>query len=307
MKSSKLNIAILMTTFNGEKYIQKQLDSILNQKKIKFKLFISDDRSTDDTKDIITKYKNKFRNIIEIVKLKTHRNPSKNFLQLIKFVGKKYNYYAFSDQDDIWDLNKLHIAINRINSCSVNLYCSRSNYIDESGKNLGFSKNFKKKPSIRNSLIQSIAGGNTMVWTKKLQSVICNLNIHSSPAHDWTLYQIATYMNFGVFYDSISRIKYRQHEFNFVGENLSLRARIIRIKLGLSGKFKKAQDCNEKILIKLIKMYPNNNLDIVKSFMLSRKSNFFLFRLYFHFKSGVTRQKSIDNIFYLIAVLLNKH
>ena len=95
-----MQVAVLMSTYNGEKYIRDQIDSILSQIKVNVTLFIRDDGSTDSTVKIITQYTEKYSNI----KFWVGENigVGNSFMQLLYSLTDEFDYYAFSDQDDIW-------------------------------------------------------------------------------------------------------------------------------------------------------------------------------------------------------------
>ena len=101
-----------MSTYNGEKYIDEQIDSVLAQKNVRVDLLIRDDGSKDETVRIIKRYCEKFDNIkfYEGPNLK----PARSFLNLIETAELNYDYYAFCDQDDVWHEDKLYQAIEKI-------------------------------------------------------------------------------------------------------------------------------------------------------------------------------------------------
>ncbi|MBT0883483.1 glycosyltransferase, partial [Campylobacter sp. 2018MI13] len=104
MQSSNC-VAIIMATYNGEKYISKQLDSIINQAYKNIKIYINDDCSTDNTYSILKQYQKKYPYLINIKQNKNNIGFIKNFETLIKNCNE--DFIALSDQDDIWDKNKL--------------------------------------------------------------------------------------------------------------------------------------------------------------------------------------------------------
>lgn len=107
-KSDYPFVNVLMATYNGAQYIQEQLDSILNQTYPYVRLVIVDDASTDDTFLILNEYAQKFPNIT-LDRNSTRLGYVKNFEQLI--ANTEGHYFALSDQDDIWELNKLAISM----------------------------------------------------------------------------------------------------------------------------------------------------------------------------------------------------
>ena len=120
----KNKVAILMCTYNGEKYIKEQIGSILNQTYQNFVLFIRDDNSTDNTKEIISYYTQKYKDkVIEVVDDKTAKSASKNFMLLLESVYKldKFDIFIFSDQDDYWEKDKIKIGKSFLD-CLTNIF-----------------------------------------------------------------------------------------------------------------------------------------------------------------------------------------
>ena len=112
------NVAILLSSYNGEKYIFELLDSLANQSYKKFDLIIRDDGSSDKTREIISLCKSK--NTISIIVLENDENQdvaelslSSSFFKLVKFANnyEKYEYFMFCDQDDIWHENKIETMV----------------------------------------------------------------------------------------------------------------------------------------------------------------------------------------------------
>ena len=104
LDNSVENVAVIMSTYNGERYIREQIESILNQKKVSVLLFIRDDGSKDNTRKIIKEYCTNYRNVIWIDELKKENlGVRDSFLRSLTFVYKNYpdiHYFSFSYQDD---------------------------------------------------------------------------------------------------------------------------------------------------------------------------------------------------------------
>ena len=131
MKENHFNkIAILLAAFNGEKYLDQQLISILLQSFKNFDLYISLDKSNDSSFNIIKKYAAKDSRVIILdYKGEIFGSSTNNFFRLIDEIPiENYNYIAFSDQDDEWMLDKLKVAINFFQN-NPNYYGYSSNYI----------------------------------------------------------------------------------------------------------------------------------------------------------------------------------
>jgi len=302
------NLAIILCTKNGEEFLNHQLESIEKQDFRNFDLFISDDSSSDNTNKIIGSFKkiSKIKNIFIL------KGPNKgfaiNFIKTLNNIKNKYDYFAFSDQDDIWQPNKLSSAIDALNTLDAklpNLYCSRTINIDEKGNKIGISPLFNKKPSFRNALVQSIAGGNTMVFNSLSANALAEIDLNFEIiSHDWLLYQIVSGSNGKVIYDQNPKILYRQHSKNIIGSNNNLLAIFNRVLLMLRGEFAGWIKSNEFHLERHPKITAKNKL-IIESFKKLSSWNIFE-RLFIFFKIGLYRQTLFGNVSMLVAVLLKK-
>ena len=119
-------VCVLMSTYNGEKYLKEQIESILNQENIEVDILIRDDGSTDNTLNILENYTQKYKNI----RYYTGENlrSAKSFMNLL-FTVKEYDYYAFSDQDDVWKKNKLYTAVSKLKE-GYDLYGGKKSIVD---------------------------------------------------------------------------------------------------------------------------------------------------------------------------------
>jgi glycosyltransferase involved in cell wall biosynthesis len=298
----KVKIAIILATHNGERFIGKQLDSIINQKgNYLIDIFLSDDNSKDKTLLICKKKKYK-KNIKKIFKV-NFKSFSKNFLNLVRKVPKSYDYYAFSDQDDIWLKDKLKRAT-KILERNYSLYCSRTILINNKLQKIGYSPLFKKKPSFSNSLVQSIAGSNTMVFNRKIFLNLLKFNVSEAPSHDWLLYIITTGIGEKVYYDKIPKVLYRQHQNNIVGKNNGIKNKLIRLIFLLKGNFKSWTKIHIKILNKNFKYLFNENQKIYLHFKKLRKHKKYLFQSIFKNNLKIYRQTFFGQIMLVIALFL---
>ncbi|MBD5104992.1 MAG: glycosyltransferase family 2 protein [Ruminococcaceae bacterium] len=105
-------IAILLSTYNGSKYLEQQINSILHQKYKNWILYVRDDGSTDQTMDIIRNFSSVHNNIIFIKDNTKHRGVTDSFMYLLKHASAEY--YMFCDQDDYWLPNKIDTTLNYI-------------------------------------------------------------------------------------------------------------------------------------------------------------------------------------------------
>ena len=148
MKTTNPSILVLMSTYNGELYLPEQIESIMQQKDVNVSLLIRDDGSKDNTENIVKQFQGKYPNRIDFYRGK-NLGPAKSYLDLIK-TAKKYEYYAFADQDDYWEKEKLNRAISKIkdaNNKNGKVYLSSLHLVDKDLNHISYSKIDKKSPS----------------------------------------------------------------------------------------------------------------------------------------------------------------
>ena len=295
-------VLVMLATYNGEKYLKEQINSILNQKNVDVYIRASDDLSTDNTLNILSEYKNKYSNFDFTINEK-NKGFTYNFLDLIYISNDEFDYYAFCDQDDVWLDNKLSKAIEKIqleNNKSGILYCSNLKLVDKNLKEYGL----QEKKSILNinrycGLTSNIATGCTCVFDKKLFLKVKKYYPNSIYLHDYWIYLIAQYTG-TVVYDYNSYILYRQHENNQIGSNKKFFT-----KSKISNFFHpkhKTSDLLKKFLFYYEKDIYSNDLKYVKIAANYNKSTINKVKLLFSIK--IKRRKY--NVLFKIKVLLNK-
>lgn len=212
-------VVILMSTYNGEKYLEEQLESLLKLKKDNFDIFIRirDDGSSDKTIQILKKYSKKVNNLEWYQG--ENKGPSNSFLELL-FNQKDFDYYAFCDQDDVWDENKVIEAIRQMRKQSNDkeiLYFSAVNVVDEK---LNFIEKMEPRMKItfESSFVLNPAIGCTMLFNNKLKIALMKLKLSGQICmHDFLIYKVSQAIGANIIYDSNSYINYRQHENNVLG------------------------------------------------------------------------------------------
>lgn len=216
-----MKIAVIMSTYNGEKYIREQIDSILNQENVDLDLFIRDDGSKDDTTKIIKEYADKHSNIH--VDCGVNVGFRRSFISLLLKV-KGYDYYAFSDQDDYWRKNKLSSAIQvieavgNIEKCVV--YYSNLKIVDGSLNYIKTTNLDQRKQTLQSAFSRRSIAGCTMVFNKKMYELIDKHEIVDGllrRGHDSFIITLCYAVGGDVICDSNAYIQYRQHESNASG------------------------------------------------------------------------------------------
>lgn len=302
-------VAILLCSYNGQHYLAEQLDSFQRQRVSNWELWISDDGSTDNTLSILYEYKKKINNHRVFIESGPACGFAANFISLTCNNNISAKYYAYSDQDDIWDPTKLEQALDWLDTVPSSrpaLYCARTRLVNVNNKDIGFSPLFLKPLSFENSLMQNVGGGNTMVFNHAarmiLQKIGMNLDIVT---HDWHAYMVVMGCGGLVFYDPIPSVRYRQHGSNLVGMNSSWMARFIRIRMLWSGEFKKWNDCNIRVLRHIESDLTPKNREILELFSKAR-NRWLIPRLINLKKTGIYRQTFFGNIGLIVAAIFNK-
>lgn len=213
-------VQILMSTYNGEKYLEQQIDSILNQTYPNIRILIRDDGSSDGTIEMLKRYEKKYDNISYYQG--DNIGVIQSFFDLLRKSDDSATYYAFADQDDEWLPDKVARAVELLGEKKVDkplLYCSDTYIADE---NLNIVKKDDKcpRPSWGNALVQNICTGCTAVINKRLRDIVRETRPQEIVMHDWWLYLTAEL--FGeVCYDNEAFMKYRQHGNNVYGAKKS--------------------------------------------------------------------------------------
>lgn len=228
-------VTVLMSTYNGQKYLREQIDSILKQENVDVSILIRDDGSKDRSFDILSEYAEKYPNI-EIIQGK-NLGFAESFMNLV-YKANEYSsdteYFAFSDQDDIWLPDKLDSAIRRLESIATSkmrLYFSNTLAVDE---NLNPLFKTHSESTLRldktASLIRYFILGCTMVFDKNVVHFIANHKpVKQVLMHDLWIHQTCAF--FGkIIYDDEPHILYRQHSSNAAGVGFSKMERLRRLK-----------------------------------------------------------------------------
>ena len=166
---SRPHVAILLATKNGARYLAEQLRSYADQTVDQWSLHVSDDGSTDGTVEIIQQFARSRPQAIS-VRQGPQQGYIRNFLSLAKDTSITGDYFAFSDQDDIWYPDKIERALSFLETIPKSapaLYFSRTEIVDEKLNHLGISPLFTRQPAFQNALIQNMGGGNTMVFKRR--------------------------------------------------------------------------------------------------------------------------------------------
>lgn len=267
-------VCVLMSTYNGEKYIKEQIDSILNQIEVKVTLIVRDDGSTDRTLEILKSYESNGK--IKILSSLCNYGPAKSFMVLLYNVAN-YDYYAFADQDDIWKKEKIIKAIRMLATKSKPALYVSNQIIYRHGKEEGLR--FKSIPNITLTgvICGNLVSGCTMVFNHELKQVLVNKKYRPSDEvlylrmHDTWVIAVANIIG-TVVYDKESFIDYRIHENNVVGvESGNINNRIVKFYKKLCNSSKR--NGRSKLAYDLCKIVDNVDCESSKKIIVKNFAN----------------------------------
>ncbi|GGJ00832.1 glycosyltransferase family 2 protein [Paenibacillus hunanensis] len=238
-------LQVLMSTYNGAKYISAQLDSIFSQPYKPIHILIRDDGSSDETISIIEKYQTHYPNRIKLLK-GANIGVIPSFWSLLQHADRQAAYYSFCDQDDVWMTHKVETSVRLLQSLETDKQQPTHATSFDEDNNDGFRQKFiptlvctdtqltdgdlnptviwpgmpHLKPSFYNALIQNIAVGATVSFNAEALALLMDtkqkVNISAIQMHDWWAYLVISC--FGkVHFEHQPTIYYRQHGGNAVG------------------------------------------------------------------------------------------
>lgn len=216
-----MEVAVLMSTYNGAKFLEKQIESILNQKGCSVHLFVRDDGSTDTTVEILKEYHS--RGKIEWYQGENLK-PAKSFLHLLFNCGR-FPYYSFSDQDDIWDEDKLINGIKILEKTDTPaIYYCNSRLIDQDDNSMSCLTFAHALPQIiqKNNFLYEIFFGGAMGCTMVMNDALVSIFRKGSfpekiLLHDSYIQGLCISIGGLIFFDGVPHMDYRQHSNNAVG------------------------------------------------------------------------------------------
>jgi len=298
-----------MGTLNGGRYLDEQLRSIDSQTYQHWKLYVSDDASSDATVSIIKNFAAKH----PAGKVTLLKGPSqgfaKNFMSMAINPQIEADFYFFSDQDDVWLPEKLQAAIDQLSLSKMDtpaLYGSRTLLGRIDGSIYGISPLFRYPKIFRNALVQSIAGGNTMAFNKATKRFVEEVGEIDIVSHDWWFYILVTGIGGKFFYDETPNIIYRQHPQSVVGANTSILNKLSRIKYVLSGRYRKWNEINTTAVTKIRHLLAEEHLEDLDYFIGARKAASVKDRIRLLNIAGVYRQNRRGTFALFLAIFLNK-
>lgn len=304
------SVDIVLATFQGEKYIDQQIESILNQTWKDFRLFIRDDGSTDGTYALLQKWHLKDPRITLMPHDHLKMGAKKNFSELVRKTTADWVF--FSDQDDIWEINKLEIFIKEFRTYAIEktplLFHSDLSLVDHSGHLLASSfwvySGRKKVPkdSLNTLLVQNSVTGCAMAVNRSLINIAGEIPAEAVMHDAWYALVAAAFGK--VIALETPLVRYRQHENNVIGAKsygflryLTQGIKKLRIrKSTLLPGFQQA----EKFLECYRSLLPINTQRVVKAYLSLSKNNYVKSRFTL-FREGFYKPGTLRNICHLFT------
>jgi glycosyltransferase involved in cell wall biosynthesis len=305
-------ILILMAIYNGEKFLAEQLESFIAQTDGNWDLLVSDDGSSEQTAVILNRFKDKVKTKHNVNIVSGPRSGSAmNFLSLIGRVPDSINLVALSDQDDVWLPEKLAKARKKLGAILQKdrpiMYSAGSIICDEELVFKASSSAFKRLPSFRNALVQSIGGGNTMMLNgpaiRLLQATA--KEVTELVVHDWWIYQIISGCGGTVLRDADCVLHYRQHANNLIGANNSWRGKYQRLFFIFDRRFVRWNDKNIAALKASRHRFTPETKKALSYYVASRHGSI-IKRLVALYRSGAMRQRRSETLALYVACAVGK-
>lgn len=292
-----LKTTVLLAAYNGEKWIEQQIETILNQKDVDLHLYVSVDLSTDNTHKIVCQLSQKHPEITILPYGQRFGSAAPNFYHLLLTVPlENYEYIALSDQDDIWLDGKLARAISVLETQNASGYSSNVTAFWENGRKKTIKKAYQQTKY--DYLFESPGPGCTFVLKRQfVLSIREYLKLYSwineLDWHDWIIYAYARKNAYKWIIDTFSYIIYRQHRNNQLGANADMRAFLNRVKNIYSG-----YGINQSVkIIKFLKL--ENNL-FVTTWLKNNKIHYLPLAI----QSNQCRRRKIDKIIFFFACII---
>lgn len=228
-------VAVLLAAYNGMKWIEEQVTSILAQSDVDVTVYVSVDPSSDGTEAWCARLAADRSGIVVLPPVGKFGGAARNFFRLVRDVDfDGFDFVAFSDQDDIWHTDKLSRAVAQLELHRADAYSSNVNAFWLDGKTRLLDKS---QPQVAWDFLFEAAGpGCTYVLSRRLAEPLKALvldrwaTLQGVTLHDWFFYAYARSHGYRWYIDPAPSMDYRQHGGNQIGANTGLRALVARFR-----------------------------------------------------------------------------
>lgn len=314
MKDTK-TVDILLSTHNGEAYLEPLLNSIINQTYHHWRLIIRDDGSQDNTREILRAFKEKYPDkIILIVEEIRNIGVVPSYSMLLDLSTS--DYVMLCDQDDVWLPQKIEHSVNAISRVEsekagpvmvfTDLIVADKNLNIISDSFFEYRRLNRNHTELQRLLVQNVVTGCTVIMNRQLAKMVVPIP-EEAIMHDWWIALVASLRN-GVYFDCNKNILYRQHAQNTIGAQkvslgyvvdriMKMRRLIKEIELisdqaqALLGRYHASMDDKQRGVVEFIStLHYRNRLDRIQKCLQYRVK-----------KSNVAR-----TLFFLVLLLMLK-
>lgn len=309
-------IHVLLATYNGERYLRKQWESLEQQEGVELVVHVADDGSSDGTVALLQELATQPHGAVRSVRwlqAAPRRSATRSFLMLMADAvscSPEALWFAYCDQDDVWLPGKLAAAHEVLapweQGARPALYGGRTLAVDDDDREGGLSPLFVRPPSFRNAVTQNIMGGNTMVMNRAAAELVAASAHLEVVTHDWLTYQLVSGADGFIHYDPRPFVRYRQHAQNVIGSNLGWRARWERLLRMLRGEYREWNALNVTALAQRASIFTQANRQVLESFARARQARSPWTRMTWLRRSGAFRQKPAEQLMLWLACALGR-
>lgn len=303
-------VTVLLATYEGAGTLQAQLDSYLAQHVPVARLMVSDDGSTDGTLAIVARFAAAHPGLAVTVMAGPGRGAAHNFLHLLRALPEGAGPVLFSDQDDVWLPRKVARGLGHLEAYPAEvpvLVGGRSYVCDHDLGQRRLSQLPKRAPCFRHALVQSFAGGNTMILNAAAARLLRAAAAEAGRVvmHDWWAYQIVSGCGGVVVYDPEPLVLYRQHGGNRIGANRGLVAGLRRLGWLLRGRYRRWNAVNIAALRASAHRFTEENRGLVEGFARMQRAGLWE-RVTLLREMGLFRLGVVGNLSLWLAVILRR-
>ncbi|MCW3473528.1 glycosyltransferase family 2 protein [Limobrevibacterium gyesilva] len=228
-------VAILLSTYNGERFLREQLDSLLTQSHPHWTLYWRDDSSSDGTVAILEEFARCAGQgrCVHVQGPPERLGPTVSFLTLLAAVKDSLgneDVVAFADQDDVWLPEKLARGVAALRGANTDgpvIYCARQVLVDDGLRRIGLSRGLEKPAAFPAALAQNVITGCTIMMDRRAAALVAGSIPASATLHDWWCYLVVTAADGLLLHDDEPVVLYRQHNHNVVGAPRSMARRAV--------------------------------------------------------------------------------
>ena len=296
-------VAILLSTYNGERFLGEQLDSLLAQTHRNTRIVVRDDGSTYGTRAILDRYARAHPNI-QITFGENLRNVA-SFFWLVDHAPQEAAYLCFCDQDDVWEADKVARGVRALQGLDGPAMVFTNVHIVDAALGL-LATDGNRAPrgtAFENSLVQNVATGCTVMFNAAAAAAVRDRKVRHGKLiqHDWWLYQVISAIG-TVVYDAYPTLRYRQHGANVIGRPMGFRFWSARLKRQLNPSRQRLWPQAAELLRVHGTELPPPKRRVLEEFVASAASSSWLERTRYALRAPVYRQQALDDV--ILRVLI---